>query len=61
MDLNNDGYIDYLEFCKGFERDPTEQNMKNLFRLFNVNFETGPDKFGFDDFLTGVCVCVCVT
>eukprot|EP01084_Bolivina_argentea_P186688 321724_1 len=36
LDKNNDGYIDYIEFCNAFKRDPNTNGMKNLFRLFNT-------------------------
>eukprot|EP01084_Bolivina_argentea_P239102 401839_1 len=71
LDANNDGYIDYLEFCTAFKRDPHTNGMKNLFRLFNtksiwdkdeiadyLNYDVIKDKrIGFEDFLVGISVC----
>ena len=64
LDLNNDGLIDFNEFCIAFDRDPKihEQQMKPLFNLFNKigdnnNNNNNVNAIGFNEFLAGVSVC----
>eukprot|EP01084_Bolivina_argentea_P038678 71522_1 len=57
LDLNKNGYIEYDEFCKAFNRDPVKHfdKMSKLFQLFSVN--NNFNKIGFDEFLNGVSIC----
>ena len=57
LDLDKDGLIDYGEFCKSFDRDEKEANIKNLFNFFvtEANMKKS-EKIGFEKFLTGVAI-----
>merc|ERR1719203_25943 len=72
FDENNDGYLDFDEFCKAFKRNPRENlEMRHLFRLFNTKSmwkqedisefmeydKIRQKKIGFEDFLVGISVC----
>eukprot|EP01084_Bolivina_argentea_P135046 238039_1 len=71
LDVDEDGFMDYDEFCAAFKRDPHDYRMIHLFRLFNTksigcekdlkeyeDYEHCKDKWiEFEDFLVGVSVC----
>ena len=55
-DLNNDGVIDYDEFCRAFDLPQDSINMKKLFRLFNSK-KRNLNVIGFEEYLAGVSIC----
>lgn len=57
LDQNGNGYIDFSEFCKAFDRDPVQHfdKMSKIFQLFSVH--NNERKIGFDEFLNGVSIC----
>ena len=61
LDLNNDGFIDYKEFCIAFNIDPIlhAKQMKSLFKLFETDNTDSNEcnVIDFNQFLVGVSVC----
>lgn len=57
LDRQNQGFIDFEDFCAAFKRDPIRHSdkMSKLFQLFAVN--NNKSRIGFDEFLNGVSLC----